>query len=201
MRRTTFSLVLGLAFSASAAFAADPIDNRALSDSKVTMVDVSKAGSPGKSFVAGTIVRAPLPKVCAVLQDYAAYPSFMPNTESAKVSQSGPGYALVDVTLKLPMGKIKKYRLRMEPKVGADSCLLAWKQVPWEGLKQEETIADTTGHWQLSPGPGAGTTIVRYKVYTDPGPVPFGLGWIVDSMSKDSIPQTLDALRKRAAAN
>ncbi|UUZ53122.1 hypothetical protein LP419_29765 [Massilia sp. H-1] len=87
-----------------------------------------------------------------MLQNYAAYPSFMPNTESAKVSQSGAGHALVDITLKLPMGKIKKYRLRMEPKVSADSCVLAWKLVPWPGLKQEETIVDTTGQWQLTPG-------------------------------------------------
>ena len=164
MHRTTASLVLALA--AGAAFAADPIDNRALSDSKVTLVDVSQAGSPGKSFVAGTIIRAPLPKVCAVLQDYAAYPSFMPNTESVKVSQSGPGHALIDVTLKLAMGKIKKYRLRMEPKLGADSCLLSWKQVPWPGLKQEETIADTTGHWQLSPGPTPGTTPLPVHCHT-----------------------------------
>jgi len=181
-----------------AAHAADPIDNRTLSDAKVTMVDVSKAGSPGKTFMAGTIINASVPDICAVLQDYASYPAFMPNTESAKVSQSGAAHTLLDVTLKLPMGKIKKYRLRMEPKVGADSCSLAWKLVPWPGLKQEETIADTTGSWQLSPGPSAGKTVLRYHVYTDPGPVPFGLGWIVDSLSKDSIPQTLDAVRKRA---
>lgn len=178
--------------------AADPIDNRTLSDTKVTMVDVSKSASAGKTFMAGTIINAPLQDVCAVLQDYAAYPAFMPNTESAKVSQSGAAHTLLDVTLKLPMGKIKKYRLRMEPKVSADSCVVGWKLVPWPGLKQEETIVDTTGAWQLSPGATAGKTIVRYQVYTDPGPVPFGLGWIVDSLSKDSIPQTLDAVRKRA---
>jgi len=186
-----------LASTLGVAYDADPIDNRTLSDDKVAMVDISKAGRPGKTFVAGTIINAPLPDVCAVLQDYAAYPAFMPNTESVKVSHSGAAHTLLDVTLKLPMGKIKKYRLRMEPKVSADSCVLGWKLVPWPGLKQEETIVDTTGSWQLSCGPSAGKTVVRYQVYTDPGPVPFGLGWIVDSLSKDSIPQTLDAVRKR----
>jgi hypothetical protein len=181
-----------------AAHATETIYNRTLSDDKVTMVDISRPGSPGKTFMAGTIINAPLSDVCSVLQDYGSYPAFMPNTESAKVSQSGPTHTLLDVTLKLPMGKIKKYRLRMEPKVSADSCVLGWKLVPWPGLKQEETIADTTGYWQLNPGPVPGKTIVRYQVYTDPGPIPFGLGWIVDSLSKDSIPQTLDAVRKRA---
>jgi hypothetical protein len=36
-------------------------------------------------------------------------------------------------------------------------------------------------------------------VYADPGPVPFGFGWIVDMMSKRSLPRTLEALRARAA--
>ena len=180
-----------------AALAAEPIDVSKLSDSAVTMVELSKPGSPGKTFAAGTIINAPMQEVCALLQNYGAYPGFMPNTESAKVTQGG-GQALVDITLKLPMGKIKKYRLRMEPKVGADSCVLAWKLVPWSGLKPEETIVDTSGQWQLTPGAASGKTVVRYRVYTDPGPIPFGLGWIVDSLSKDSIPQTLDAVRKRA---
>lgn len=189
-----------LASIAGAAHAADPIDMRNLSDSAVTMVDVSKAGSPGKSFVAATIINAPIPQLCALIQNYEAYPGLMPNTQSTRISQTGTGFSVIDVTLKLPMGKIKKYRLRMEPKAGAESCVVAWKLVPWPGLKDEETIADTSGYWQLSPSSTAGKTVVKYMVYTDPGPIPFGLGWIVDSLSKDSIPATLDALRKRVAA-
>jgi hypothetical protein len=193
--RTCWLLLAGLL--GASAQAAEAIDASKLSDTSVTMVDLSKSASPGKTFAAGTIINAPMQDVCALLQNYSAYPGFMPNTESAKVSQSGAGHTLVDITLKLPMGKIKKYRLRMEPKVSADACVLAWKLVPWPGLKQEETIVDTTGQWQLTPGVSAGKTVVRYTVYTDPGPIPFGLGWIVDSLSKDSIPQTLDAVRKR----
>jgi ribosome-associated toxin RatA of RatAB toxin-antitoxin module len=189
-----------LSCAASAAFAAEPIDMRNLSESTVALAEVSKPGVPGKSFVAATIINAPLPELCKLLQDYEAYPAFMPNTQSAKVSQSGAGFSVIDVTLKLPMGKIKKYRLRMDPKASAQSCVLAWKLQPWQGLKQEETITDTVGSWQLTPAAAAGKTVVRYTVYTDPGPIPFGAGWIVDSLSKDSIPQTLEALRKRAAA-
>lgn len=197
--RRAASLLLALAASAPVA-AADAIDSAKLSDSSVTLVDQSKPGSPGKTFVAGTIINAPMQEVCTLLQNYSAYPGFMPNTASAKVSAAA-GHALVDITLKLPMGKIKKYRLRMEPKVSAQSCVLAWKLVPWPGLKPEETIVDTTGQWQLTPGSSAGKTVVRYAVYTDPGPIPFGLGWIVDSLSKDSIPQTLDAVRQRVTAH
>ncbi len=199
--QSTFTRVTGMLFGyalVAAAHGAEPIDATKLSDTAVTMVELTKPGSPGKTFAAGTIINAPLADVCTLLQNYSAYPTFMPNTESAKVSQAGSGHALVDVALKLPMGKIKKYRLRMEPKVSAEACVLAWKLVPWPGLKQEETIVDTTGQWQLSPGAAPGKTVVKYTVYTDPGPIPFGLGWIVDSLSKDSIPQALDAVRKRA---
>lgn len=169
-------------------------------ESSVKRTETTKAGSAGKSFVATTIIAAPLTKLCGIIQDYPSYPSFMPNTASTVVSSTGPAHAVIDVTLTLAMGKVKKYRLRMEPKASAESCVVAWKMLPWPGVKQEESIADTTGAWQLTPAPGGGKTLVKYTVFTDPGPIPFGLGWIVDSLSKDSIPQTLNALRKRAAA-
>ncbi|MEO7496908.1 MAG: hypothetical protein ABIT83_22455 [Massilia sp.] len=183
------------------AHAIKSIDPSEITESKVTLLDVSENGAAAKSFSAATIIGAPIDKLCAQLQRYADYPAFMPNTDSVKISQSAPTHSVIDVTLKLPMGKIKKYRLKMEPKVTPTSCVLAWKLVSWPGLKQEETIADTTGQWQLTPSAVAGKTLVRYDVRTEPGPIPFGFGWIVDSLSKDSIPQTLEALRKRAAAS
>lgn len=191
--------VLACSSAASAASAADPAELANLSESKVSLVDTTKAGSPGKSFAAGTLIAAPVQDLCTLLQNYEAYPSFMPNTTSARISQKGAGFSVLDVTLGLPMGKVKKYRLRMEPKVAAGSCKIAWKLLPWPGLKPEESIVDTTGYWDLAPSSIAGKTAVKYMVYTDAGPIPFGLGWIVDSLSKDSIPQTLEALRKRAA--
>ena len=189
-----------LAGACGVACSAEAIDMRKLTETEVALADVSLPGAPGKSFVAATIIAAPLQQLCALVQDYQAYPAFMPNTQSTKVSQAGAGFTDIDVTLKLPMGKIKKYRLRMEPKTSAESCVVAWKLAPWAGLKQEETIAATTGSWQFLPGPISGKTVVKYTVYTDPGPIPFGAGWIVDSLSKDSIPHTLEALRKRIAA-
>lgn len=163
--------------------------------------DVSKAGMPGKAFATTTSMPASVATVCAAIQDFAGYPQFMPNVDKVKVTAAGGGASLVDVTLKLPMGKIKQYRLRMTPKVLDASCSLAWKLVPMEGVKVEDTIVDTSGYWQLSPDPlDAGVAAVKYQIYTDPGPVPMGLGWIVDSMSRDSIPTMFAALRARVAA-
>ncbi len=200
MRLTKYLLCLTLlGGAAGASVGAEPIDMAKLSDSAVALADTSQSGARGKSFVAATIINAPLQQLCQLIQDYESYPAFMPNTHAAKVSQAGSGFSLVDITLKLPMGKTKKYRLRMEPKVGANTCVVAWKLAPWPGLTPEETIAATSGAWHFSPGADAGRTVVKYSVYTDPGPIPFGAGWIVDSLSKDSIPQTLQALRKRAS--
>ncbi len=173
---------------------ADPV-----SETQVSVADVSKPGVPGKAYLAQTIIAAPVPRLCGIIEDYAAYPGFMPNTEQARVVQAGEGFALVDMTLKLPMGKIKKYRLRMEPKNTPALCRLAWKLVPQPELKQEDTIADTSGYWDLQPlAADKNKSVVKYYVYSDPGPVPMGLGWIVDSLGKDSLPKTLEALRARA---
>jgi len=178
------------------------INMNELSESQITMVDVTKAGQPGKAFMAATIIDAPVPKLCSIILNFSGYPGFMPNVDKVTVAHGAGDSSLVDMVLKLPLGKIKKYRLKMTPKVSATSCELSWKQVPWDGLKQEETIADTTGYWQLTQqAADKGKTVVRYFVYTDPGPVPIGVGWIVDSMSKDSIPKTLEALRSKTRAH
>jgi hypothetical protein len=134
------------------------------------------------------------------VQDYASYGRYMPNTRSAVlVAAPQPGQALVDMTLDLPLGKVKRYRLQLDSKASTAGCQLSWKLVPREDLKPEDTIADTTGYWRFSPQPAneAGS-LVEYFVYADPGPVPFGLGWIIDIMSKRSLPATLEALRGEA---
>lgn len=174
------------------------LDASKFNETEVQLIDQSKPDSNGKTFVAGTILNAPVAKVCATIQAYEDYPSFMPNTAKAKVSRQPDESALVDFTLHLPLGKVKKYRLKMTPKVSPAACNLSWKLQPWEGLKQEETIADTSGQWELSSlASNPAKTVVKYQVFTDPGPVPLGLGWIVDSMSKDSIPKMMDALRSK----
>lgn len=199
LRATGAALALALLASGTASSAALPnIATDRLSATKVTMDDVSRPGIAGKAFVAGTIIAAPIEKICSTLLDFAAYPQFMPNTASAVASQTAANNWLVDMTLKLPMGKVKKYRLKMDATTSDKQCQLAWTMAPWPGLKPDETIADTSGAWQLTPAPGhPEQTVVRYGVATDPGPVPLGLGWIVDSLSKDSIPKMLEALRTR----
>jgi ribosome-associated toxin RatA of RatAB toxin-antitoxin module len=191
--------ILALALTASMPIqAADTLDPAALREAEVTLREVTPAGAAGKAFIAGTIINAPMATLCAIVQDYASYPGFMPSVSKTVVTLGAERDRLVDMTLKLPLGKVKKYRLQMTPASTAQQCRLAWKMVPTAGLKPEETIADTTGYWLFTPAADPARTTVRYYVHTDPGPVPLGAGWIVDSMSKDSLPKTLEALRTRA---
>jgi hypothetical protein len=171
-----------------------------LSDGRIHVVEEANAGQAGKTFTAYTLMAASVPQLCSAVQDYAAYASYMPNTKSALPVGSGDGYVLVDMTLDLPLGQVKKYRLRLEPSGDAAQCKLAWRLVPRSELDKSETIADTSGYWLFKAAPGSGEqTLVEYHVYADPGPVPFGFGWIVDAMSKRSLPRTLEALRAQVA--
>ncbi len=183
----------------SPAASADPESNsKGWSQDKVTVTDLSETGRAGKSLMATTIMDAPLQKICALIQDYPAYPQFMPHTDATKVVQLASDFSLIDMTLKLPMGKFKRYRLKMQSQLSVQSCHVAWTMIPREDLKIDETIADTTGYWQLTPDPAnSRKTLVTYFVYSDPGPVPFGLGWVVTMLGKRSLPATLEAVRDR----
>lgn len=174
------------------------IAHERLSEEQIDVVELNRPALPGKSFAAATIIDAPAQKLCAIVQDYPAYASYMPNTKSAQVVAANEQNVLVDMTLELPLGKIKRYRLQLDAKQRGATCQLNWKLVPGE-LKIEDTIADTTGYWMFTPLPAnPAKSVVEYVVYADPGPVPYGLGWIVDIMSKKSLPRTLEALRGQA---
>jgi hypothetical protein len=194
--------VTGGATAAANNAAAPPVpDMASLSGGTVQVAEAPNPGLPGKAFTAWALVQASVPRLCAMVQDYASYSSYMPNTKSALPVGEGDGYVLVDMTLDLPLGQQKKYRLRLELQQQPDAtqCKLAWRLVP-TGLAPADTIADTTGYWLFTPIAGEnGKTLIEYHVYADPGPVPYGFGWIVEMMSKRSLPRTLEALRLQAA--
>ncbi|MBU4009967.1 MAG: hypothetical protein KJ882_04310, partial [Proteobacteria bacterium] len=86
-------------------------------------------------------------------------------------------------------GKMKKYRLKIsmtEP--NNQISVLKWQLQKWPGLDPRETIKDTTGYWRIEKKTEK-SSLVFYHVYTDPGPIPFGLEWIVDVLSKKSVPE------------
>jgi len=122
----------------------------------------------------------------------------MPNLDSIDISQRTNNSAVLKYHLSLPLGKTKKYRLKIDFQIKDNSAFLSWKILPWPELSLPETIKDTTGYWILKTDPKQkNSTLVLYHVYTDPGPIPFGLGWIVDILTENSIPDVMLNTRER----
>jgi len=64
-------------------------------------------------------------------------------------------------------------------------------------LKKGETIKDTEGYWLIKKHPKEKDRVMMiYHVYADPGNIPFFLKWIVDMLTKESIPETLHKTRE-----
>ena len=155
----------------------------------VREIDVGKM--KGRTFEAIGIINASQIQVLQVLTDYEKYPEFMPNVSHIEILKKSRNEAILNYTLTLPLGKIKKYRLRIcVTKPDIQTSQIQWQYLIWPGLKKEETIRDTTGYWLIETR-SKNSSLVLYHVYTDPGPIPFGLGWIVDVLSKNSVPEAL----------
>lgn len=201
-RHASVALLLLTACNCASAVSPLPTEDlplATLKEGSITVVDVSLPKETGKRHLAGTVIDSPMATLCTILQDYVAYPRFMPNTDKVEILKVEGKQTLLDMTLGLPLGKVKRYRLSMNSAMDNNACRLSWAMVARADLPASETIADTVGSWKLTPLPGnAQKTVVQYFVYSDPGPVPLGLGWIVEALGKESLPKTLEALRSRA---
>jgi hypothetical protein len=72
-----------------------------------------------------------------------------------------------------------------------------WHKVEWQGLDPDETIQDSTGYWFFKHADKQ-TTLLHYYTKTDPGHVPFGLGWIVDYLTEKTVVDLLKNTKARA---
>ncbi len=144
------------------------------------------------------LFKAPAPLIFSLITDYAKLPEFMPHLEKIKVLESNAQGALVNYQLGLPFGVEKKYRLRLAYEKKDSNMRMAWTKVPWQGLKPKETIVATTGYWLFKPVPHSDETLLVYHTTTDPGDVPFGLGWIVDYLTNKSVVELLENTKERA---
>ncbi|MCI5142276.1 MAG: hypothetical protein D3909_11280 [Candidatus Electrothrix sp. ATG1] len=190
-----------------AASTAEPVislnrqEKQRIHEKEVIVRERPTRGKPGKIFEAVGIIEAERERIQEIVQDYQSYPDFMPNVSRIEILEQDKSTTLLNQFLSLPMGKSKKYRISMkasEPDEG--TTLIQWQLRPWPGLKPEETIKDTSGFWRIEEL-AEKRSLVLYHVYTDPGKIPFGLGWIVDLLSKDSVPEVLTKTKERAEKN
>ena len=175
----------------------DP-ERKLLEQGEITVKEIPTTGKEGKTFEAVGLIHAPRAKVIQILTEYEKYPEFMPNVSHIEIVARQNNESVLNYTLTLPLGKIKKYRLRLSLTQPDDrSSRLAWEMEKWPGLQPKETIKDTTGYWLIQDRT-ENSSLVLYHVYTDPGPVPYGLGWIIDVLSKNSVPEAFEQTRMRA---
>ena len=151
----------------------------------------------GQTFEAISIIATTPEKLIAVLQDYQAYPAFMPNVSRIEVLEESSSHAIINQYLQLPMGKRKRYRLQNTIERSQQGIGLSWRMLDWPQVPSDERIGDTQGYWLLLPH-NNNKTLATYHVYTDPGHVPFGLGWIVDILSSKSVPDVVKNTRDYA---
>ncbi len=170
----------------------------AISKGKIIIRKISGHRKNAEEYHAIGLIEGTLDEVSGVLTDYKYYPEFMPNIQEITIRSSTDEGFVIDHKLGLPMGVVKKYRLKYWAKKEPDRIQLFWKKLPWPELKPKETVIDTWGQWILEEYPEEDHHVLAYyRVYTDPGKIPFGMGWIVDILTKESIPNIIKQTRRR----
>ncbi len=163
---------------------------------KIVLRDIANPGLAGRTFEAIGTLPGTLDQVLAIILDYRHYDEFMPRVEHIVVTDEAPLVSLVEQHLKLPLGIVRRYRLRYTARPGANGFRVDWVKVPWPELPLSHSVADTSGHWQVAQAPHGGLLAV-YHVYTDPGRVPLGMKGLALSMSKHDLPKVIEAVRGR----
>lgn len=169
-----------------------------LAQGEIIVRDLSTDQKVGKTVEAIGLIKAGIDDVYQVLLNFEDYNEFMPNLAEVAIFKKGSNYAILNYTNELPLNKVKKYRLDMSYQKKKDEALLQWEMIKWPGLRESETINNTTGYWILKNYPDKQNHIIAlYHVYSDPGPVPLGLGWIVDILTYNSAPKVVINTRAR----
>jgi len=173
-------------------------EKKLIEQGEVIVYEIPTNHKKGRTFKAIGLINAKVDHVYKTLQDFESYPEFMPNLEKIEVLEHNAHSAVLNYTLDLPLNKVKKYRLYTEFNQDQDKAIITWKLIPWPGLKEAEKIVDTTGFWNFTEYPNKkGYILAVYQVYTDPGPIPTGLGWIIDILTKNSVPDIVLNTRQR----
>jgi ribosome-associated toxin RatA of RatAB toxin-antitoxin module len=163
---------------------------------RVVLRDIPSPGMPGKAFEALGVLPGGFDEAYAVITDYRRYPEFMPAVGNATVIEVNGDASVVEIRLILPLGQSRQYRLKYMARRTADEIEVAWVKMPWPELSASQTIQDTSGRWLVRKFESGGL-LAAYRVYTDLGPVPFGLTDLASALGRKSLPDVIRKTRQR----
>lgn len=154
-------------------------------------------GQNSRTYIAIAIFKTDIDTIFNILTDFKTHPEFMPDLKSIIVNKREDGVITTDNTIGLPLGKVKKYRLLFKLNKKDSDAQISWKMIDWPEVPKLQSIDNTIGYWKFEKDKRVNDgIIVTYYVFTDPGEIPFGLGWIVDYFTEESIPKVLTNTRR-----
>ena len=173
-------------------------EKMAISSGEVIVREVPVENTKGETYEAIGLIKANMSDVLEVLMDFENQSAYMPNVKEVETLESKENSAVLNYTLGFPLGITRKYRLLMTYHGEEGQALLRWKKLDWPELQPNETIADTQGYWLLREfTEEEGGILAVYHVYTDPHPIPMGLGWIARLLTKEGLPDVVSKTRTR----
>jgi hypothetical protein len=175
-----------------------PEEKMAISSGEVIVRKVPVENTKGETYEAIGLIKANMSAVLDVLMDFENQSAYMPNVKEVETVESKENSAVLNYTLGFPLGITRKYRLLMTYQKEEGQALLQWRKLDWPELQPDETITDTKGYWLLREFPEEeGGILAVYHVYTDPNPIPLGLGWIARLLTKEGLPDVVSKTRAR----
>lgn len=160
---------------------------KSIESGDVVMREVKTDQEKGQTIEAIGLMQVSGPELVQVLMDFEGYPEFMSAVASIEILAETPQKSTLNYSLSPILGISKKYRLDIWLE-HPDSLVwkIEWTMVNWPGLEPSKTIGDTQGYWLIIER-SEDQILVQYKVYSDPGSVPFGLSGIVDALGAESV--------------
>lgn len=178
----------------------DSIEQVELEKNNLLVRELDPGTRAGQTFEVIGYINAPQTRIVETLGDFKAYPAFMPYMELVEILSFDGQTSVLNFYLSLPMDIKKKYRIQISTINQHNGLIrLEWQTMKWPGLKPSETIRETSGYW-LVQGLSPERSLVLHHVYSDPGAIPFGLGWLFDMLTENSVPQALLQTRERCEA-
>jgi len=171
---------------------------RSIETGEIVMREIDSKHEKGQNIETIGLINASGETLLNILTDYTAYPEFMSAVDRVEIVDQNGDESTISYILVPMLGLKKKYRIKIMPiKLEEQVWKIEWHLVEWPGLTPMETIGDTQGYWLIIEQ-NPNRSLVQYYVYSDPGPVPFGLGGIVDALGRNSIENVFKETRDHA---